>query len=96
MHEDQTTKAAAWASFYVDQRQVLTTYALALTGNEHTAEDLIQDVLVRIVQQRRPVRKARAYVLRCMRNLWIDRFRSERRQVDTVPLDNEDIAFIDT
>ena len=72
MDEDQITTPQAWASFYVANRQVLATYALALTGDEHAAEDLIQDVLVRIVQRRRPARKGRAYVLRCMRNLLID------------------------
>lgn len=96
LHEDHTVTPGTWASFYVAQRQVLTTYALALTGNEHAAEDLIQDVLVRIVQQQRPIRHARAYVLRCMHNLWIDHHRSKQRQVDTVPFENDAIAFIDT
>lgn len=96
MHEDHTVKPGSWASFYVAQRQVLTTYALALTGDEHAAEDLIQDVLMRIIQNQQPVRHARAYVLRCMRNLWVDRHRSQNRQVDTVPLENDSVAFIDT
>ena len=72
-----------WAAFFVRHRAALTTYALALTGNEADAEDLIQDVLVRMIRQRREPEHARAYVMRCMRNRSIDMRRSRanlRRQ----------------
>jgi len=96
LHEDRTVTPGAWASFYVAHRHALAAYALALAGDEHSAEDLIQDVLVRIVQQQRPIHHARAYVMRCMRNQWIDDCRSKKRQVDTEPFDNNAVAFIDT
>lgn len=96
MNDGQLATADDWASFYVASRHVLGTYALALTGNEHAAEDLIQEVLVRMVQHRRCVEYGLAYVLKCMRNLAIDLRRAEGRQVDTVPLEDDRIAFVDT
>ncbi|MFH1745538.1 MAG: sigma-70 family RNA polymerase sigma factor [Planctomycetota bacterium] len=89
--------AHAWAEFYLAQRQVLTAYALALTGNEPDAQDLLQDVLARMVREGHPaVRDARAYVLRCLRNLAIDRRRAVVVRGVAEPLDEDEIAFLDT
>ena len=57
---------------------MLAVYALSLTGNDADAQDLIQDVLVRLVRQGRRVEHPRAYVMRCLRNLAMDRRRAGR------------------
>jgi RNA polymerase sigma-70 factor (ECF subfamily) len=84
-----------WAEFYLTQRRALTTYALSLTGNPADAQDLIQDVLVRMVRETRPLNDARGYVLRCMRNLAIDRHRQRRRQPGRTALQHGGLAFLD-
>jgi len=61
--------ARDWADFFLANQGPLVAYALSLVGELPAAEDLIQDVLVRMVRQNRPVRNAKAFVLRCMRNL---------------------------
>lgn len=81
-----------WAVFFVRHRAALTTYALALTGNEADAEDLIQDVLVRMIRERREPEHARAYVMRCMRNRLIDLHRSRAGRQRTT----DGVAFLDT
>lgn len=72
----------AWAAFFVAERRALTAYALSLTGSLDAAQDLLQDVLVSMVQQRRSVDHARPYVMACLRNRAIDRRR--RPQVATM------------
>lgn len=76
-----------WAEFYLRHRRALTVYALSLTGNETDAQDLIQDVLLRMIQQDRPLRDAKTYVLRCLRNLAIDRRRARRPSAASVESD---------
>jgi RNA polymerase sigma-70 factor, ECF subfamily len=85
---------AAWARFYLENRRQLGAYALALTGHAADAQDLLQDVLVRLVAERRPILDARAYVLRCLRNRAIDQRRS--RAGPTSALLDDLAAFIDT
>ena len=84
-----------WAAFYMANRRALGTYALALTGNPADAQDLIQDVLVRTIRQQHPVQDARAYVMRCLRNLAIDRHRQSRSRPPETPLDGDGLAFVD-
>ena len=74
-----------WAAFFVRYRAALGAYALSLTGNEADAEDLIQDVLVRMVRERREIDNARAYVMRCMRNRSIDLRRSPAGRREQMP-----------
>ena len=84
-----------WAAFYLANRRALSTYALALTGNAADAQDLVQDALVRMVCKRRRAREARAYVMRCMRNLAIDRYRQSCSRPPERPLEGDCVAFID-
>jgi RNA polymerase sigma-70 factor (ECF subfamily) len=88
--------AEAWAAFYLANRRGLSTYALALTGNQADAQDLVQDVLVRMVRRKHHARAARAYVMRCLRNLAIDRHRQSRARPPEAPLEGDGVAFIDT
>ena len=81
-----------WAAFFVRYRTALTTYALSLTGNEADAEDLMQDVLVRMVRQERKIGSSRAYVMRCMKNRSIDLRRRGASRPDETHTD--EIVFL--
>ncbi|WP_235287707.1 sigma-70 family RNA polymerase sigma factor [Paenibacillus tarimensis] len=63
-------------------------YCGSLAANEWDAEDLVQEVLAKVLHavRRAPERPvSRAYLFRIAKNAWIDRYRSERkRQDDTV------------
>ncbi len=85
-----------WAEFFLEHHRALTAYGLSLVGNLHDAQDLIQDVLCRLVAGRRPIKAAKPYVMRCMRNLAIDRRRKARRS-DGAPASRPcSTAFLDT
>lgn len=83
-----------WAEFFLAEHHAMTIYALALAGNAADAQDLIQDVLVRMVAEERRVHDAKAYVLRCLRNLAFDRRRTTaNRPAPASPHGNE-VAFL--
>lgn len=88
--------ARDWADFFLANQGPLVAYALSLVGGLPAAEDLIQDVLVRMVRQNRPVRNAKAFVLRCMRNLAIDRRRAAKSRPTMIALDGADLAVDET
>jgi RNA polymerase sigma factor (sigma-70 family) len=67
--------------FYLTNRQALFTYALSLTQHRESAEDLLQDVLAKLLQQPRLPKELRPYVYRMVRNRAIDEFR--RKDVAT-------------
>jgi len=70
--------------FYLTNRQALFTYALSLTKHRESAEDLLQDVLAKLLQQTRLPKELRPYVYRMVRNRAIDEFR--RKDVTTTTL----------
>lgn len=76
---------ADWAAFYLAHREGLGAYARSLSPNAADAQDLVQDVLVRMVQDRRPTHGAKPLVFRAMRNLAIDRQRRRTRETETLP-----------
>ena len=53
-------------------------YALALTHDRHEAEDLVHDAWIKLHERARLFR-GRGYFLRTVRNLFIDRYRRNRR-----------------
>lgn len=53
-------------------------YALALTHDRHEAEDLVHDAWLKLHERSRLFR-GRGYFLRTVRNLFIDRYRRNRR-----------------
>ena len=85
-----------WARFYLEHRHSLTAYAFLLVENATDAQDLIQDVLVRMVALDRPVRRAKPFVLRCMRNLAIDRRRAAHAAPGMRQLADADVTLLDT
>ncbi len=86
----------AWADFFEEHHAGLTAYAVALVGNLADAQDLMQDVLIRMVGQHRAVGDAKAYFMRCLRNAAVDRSRSGAVRHAAGPLEGLDIGFIDT
>ena len=86
----------AWVQFYLTNRKALGTYALALTGNPSDAQDLLQDVLVKVLRERRAVHDARPYVMRCLRNAAIDGRRRSGVRPTPAALEGDGLAFIDT
>ena len=90
--KDRVTEAGLrWAAFYLEQRAALSRYAVSLVGNVDAAQDLIQEVLVRLLRQDRETNEPRAYVLRCIRNLALDR-RALRKPAS---LDADALAVLD-
>lgn len=83
-----------WAAFFEAEHRALTAYAVALIGSHEDARDLIQDVLVRLVQDRRPVACGRTFVLRCIRNGAIDLLRRRGRGRDASAL-TAGVSYID-
>ena len=70
--------------FYITNQQALFTYALSLTKHRESAEDLLQDVLAKLLQQPRLPKELRPYVFRMVRNRAIDEYR--RKDVATTTL----------
>lgn len=70
-----------WERFYLLHRRVLVQYAAHLTGSVADGMDLVHDVLLRLIAQRVQPTQPRAFVLRCLRNLALDRRRARRSAV---------------
>ena len=58
--------------------------ARRLAHDDHAAEDLVQDTLLRgfghLARHHNPIRNQRAYLLRCATHLWIDAHRRRERE----------------
>ncbi len=76
MRSDETD----WTDFLRRHHAALTAYGVSLTGNLDDARELIQEVLCRLVVERRSMRSAKPFVMRCLRNLAIDRHRAAARR----------------
>lgn len=73
-----------WGGFYLENRQALFLYAFSLAGSIDAAHDLLQEVFARLLAEQVRPSATLGYVLRCVRNLAVDRFRTRR---PTVSLD---------
>lgn len=62
--------------------------ALVLCGSAHDADDLVQETLLRVLARRRRLRRGAElpYLLRALRNTYINGLRSHRRRPQTVDL----------
>lgn len=67
-----------WERFYLENRRAFLACATAWSGNPGDAADLIQEALLRQLRRNEIPKNARAYVLRSIRNLAIDRKRAAR------------------
>jgi RNA polymerase sigma-70 factor (ECF subfamily) len=65
--------------------------AFALCGNRHDAEDLVQETYARVLARPRVLRHDDdlAYLLRVLRNTFINRLRTQRRRPAPLELDDE-------
>ncbi len=72
------TVSEALRVFYVENRQQLYTYAVALAGQREAAEDAIHQAFHRLLQSDRLPTELRPYVFRCVRNAVLDQFRRAR------------------
>ena len=70
-------------AFYEAHHQGLFTYALALTGCRHAAEDALQNAFCNLLRRRKAPTELRPYVFRCVRNAAVDFVRSIRRETAT-------------
>ena len=70
--------------------------ALALCGNRHDAEDLVQETSARTLRRPRFLRHEDdgAYLMRAVRNTWIN-FRSSSHSRRSVPLEPERLEFVE-
>ena len=67
-------------------------YFYLQSRSRETAEDLAQEVWVRVIRHRddyRPMARFQTYLLAIARNLWIDRYRSRKAAPPTVSADAE-------
>jgi RNA polymerase sigma factor (sigma-70 family) len=76
-------RAAIVAEFYRQRRADLFTYAVWACGEEQTAEDLVHDVIRRLLERPLLPRDLPSFALRCLRNAAIDarRLSSRRREL---------------
>ncbi len=88
---------SAFEQMVADHLRVVYRAAARLAGRTHDAEDLAQDTFLRAWRSRhtfQPETNAKAWLLRILHNVNIDRFRTGRRMVPTVSdLDGPDSAF---
>jgi RNA polymerase sigma-70 factor (ECF subfamily) len=65
--------------------------AWALSGSREDAEDLVQETYVRVLSRPRLLRNEDdlGYLLRALRNTFLNQLRSERRRLDPVPLPDQ-------
>lgn len=80
--------------FYECHRQALYTYALSLSGQREEAEDLLQDVFVKLLEIQRLPLELRPYVFRMVRNGFIDGTR--RQKIQSEPLFDADLLPADS
>jgi RNA polymerase sigma-70 factor (ECF subfamily) len=80
-HDDQPLAADGLQQVYVEHRPQLLRFLRARTGDAAEAEDIVQELWLRLQKQRTgPVGNARAYLFQIANNLVLDRFRERRRR----------------
>lgn len=81
-----------WQQVALQHLDGLYGFAMALTGDEHDAEDLVQETYMKATQnfgQLRPNSNLKGWLFIIMRNTWIKSFRRDRRGPDFVAFDND-------
>jgi RNA polymerase sigma-70 factor, ECF subfamily len=84
---------AAFDELVTRHRDSVVTYFYAMARDRDLAEDLAQEVFVKIFRHRSdyaPRASFRTYLFALARNVWIDAYRSRRRTRGTVSLDSGD------
>lgn len=68
----------AFSTIYQELKTPVYTLLVRLTGDRHLAEDLLQEVFLKLYRQPFTAEKPRAYVFRMARNLAIDALRQKQ------------------
>lgn len=70
----------AFEEIYSDLKTPVMTVAMRITGDRHAAEDILQEVFVKLYQSppAPQIKKPRAYIFRMARNLAIDGIRGQQ------------------
>jgi RNA polymerase sigma-70 factor (ECF subfamily) len=78
-----------------DHRDRLFRAAYAMCGSRENAEDLVQETYVRVLQRPRFLRRDDdlGYLLRVLRNTWINSYKERQRRPKTVEFD-ESVDFV--
>jgi RNA polymerase sigma-70 factor, ECF subfamily len=71
-----------------DQLERLHRSARAITGSAHEAEDLVSETMVRVLARPRRIRNENdlPYLLRCLRNTWVETMRARSRRPATTQM----------
>ncbi|MEI2730703.1 MAG: sigma-70 family RNA polymerase sigma factor [Dermatophilaceae bacterium] len=78
----------AVAQIYREHAPMLRRLVTHATGDAQRAEDVVQEVILRLWRQAPAVENVRAYLAQSVRNLLIDQYRAAaRRPIEAVPLD---------
>lgn len=91
-HQDQD----GWQRMALNHLDALFGFAMALTSNEHDAEDLVQETYMRATQnlgRLRPDSNLKGWLFIIMRNTWIKSLRREHKSPDFVTLDNDILDY---
>ncbi len=75
---------SGWVERFLAEERELFAYALVLTGHEPDAEDLVQTALLRLVHRGIAPDRPMAYLMRSIRNTWIDQLRRRRQSTGSV------------
>jgi RNA polymerase sigma-70 factor (ECF subfamily) len=62
-------------------------YARSLLGRKHMAEDVLQQVFMKLLEQKSIPEEPRPYLFRAVRNVALNLMRSESRQVDLADIE---------
>jgi RNA polymerase sigma-70 factor, ECF subfamily len=81
---------AVVADIYRDHAAVLRRFVGRTTLDQARAEDVVQEVILRVWRQAPEVSSMRAYLLQTARNMLIDMHRASRRRVVEVAADRDD------
>ena len=86
---------AAFHSLFGIYNKKLVIFAQKMLGEAESARDLVQEVWIRIIEQRRtppdtPIEHAGAYLFRITRNLYIDKLRAQKDQIPIGELAEQD------
>lgn len=74
-------------------------YGLSLTRDKNEAEDLVMDIITKLLEKSDELSETinlEGYAIRSLRNRFLDMKRQSIRSVNTTSLDTEEVNFLDT
>ena len=80
-------------NFYNRNKQGLFTYALSITRNKQSAEDIVHNVFLKILERNTLPKDLKPYIYRCIRNAALDSMKETKKRQDSFisqPTDTHD------